>query len=100
MAGLSVETPEPGVALVVIDRPGRLNAFDGGMVRAMTQLFGALAEDPAVRVVVLTGAHGVFSAGGDLELIGELPHLSPADLEAQLYQGFQASAHLHLMDKP
>jgi enoyl-CoA hydratase/carnithine racemase len=100
MAGLSVEMPAPGVALVVIDRPGRRNAFDRSMVRALPPLLEALAEDPDVRVVVLTGADGVFSAGGDLELVGELPKLPPAELEALLLESFQASAWLHGMAKP
>ncbi|HEY2834846.1 MAG TPA: enoyl-CoA hydratase-related protein [Sporichthyaceae bacterium] len=100
MSGLSMQTPEPGVALVVMDRPGRLNAFDDAMVRALPGLLEALAVDPEVKVVVLTGAHGVFSAGGDLALVGESAQLPADELEALLLASFQASAVLHRMDKP
>jgi len=100
VAGLSVQSPAPGVALVVLDRPGRLNALDDAMMRAMPTLFDKLAVDPEVRVVVLTGAHGAFSAGADLALVGGLPPLSAEALDAFLLQCFQASALLHGMDKP
>ncbi|HEX3612647.1 MAG TPA: enoyl-CoA hydratase/isomerase family protein [Sporichthyaceae bacterium] len=100
MTGLSVESPQPGVALVVLDRPGWLNAFDEATVRALPTLLEALAEDPQVRVVVLTGAPGAFCAGGDLALVGTLPLLGAEELEALLLRGFQASALLHSMDKP
>lgn len=100
VAGLSVETPEPGVALVVIDRPGRMNAMDDAMLRSLPLLLKALAEDPDVRVVVLTGAHGAFSAGGDLSAIEVLPLMQRDDLVAFLRHCFEASALLCAMDKP
>lgn len=100
MGGLSVQTPEPGVALVVMDRPGRLNAFDDAMLGALPPLLTALAQDPEVRAVVLTGAHGAFSAGGDLSVIEGLPSIPRDDLIVKLRHCFEASAQLHLMDKP
>ena len=55
------------VGTLTLNRPDARNALDLVMRR---ELLGALDEieaDPAVRVVVLTGAGGHFSAGGDVK---------------------------------
>ncbi|MFF5261853.1 enoyl-CoA hydratase/isomerase family protein [Actinomadura viridis] len=58
-----------GVATVTIDRPEKRNAMTEGMWLGLPGLLEAFAADPAVRVLVLTGAGGNFCAGAD---IGEL----------------------------
>lgn len=63
--GIQITIDGRGVATVVMDRPEVHNAFDGPLVAELTEAAGALS-DPAVRVVVLTGAGSVFSAGADL----------------------------------
>ncbi len=55
------------LATVTMNRPEVHNAFDEAMMDALTDAFLALAEDRAVRVVVLGGAGRSFSAGADLE---------------------------------
>jgi enoyl-CoA hydratase/carnithine racemase len=55
-----------GVATVTIDHPAKRNAMTPAMWRALPPLLDRLATDPAVRVVVLTGAHGTFCAGADI----------------------------------
>lgn len=64
--GLWVERDDRGVVTLTMDRPGVRNAFDDGLVAALTAAAGDLAEDPGARVVVLMGAGGTFSAGADL----------------------------------
>ena len=54
------------IAVVRLDRPTRLNAVTQSMWRSLATLFTALEADPVVRGVILTGAGGVFSAGGDI----------------------------------
>jgi len=56
-----------GVATVTLDRPAKHNAFDDALIAELTESLLKLSRDPAVRVVVLTGAGASFSAGGDLE---------------------------------
>lgn len=61
-----VDWGRPGVAVVTLNRPDRLNAFTSPMLE---RLFGALerlGRDPACRVVVVTGAGRAFCAGDDL----------------------------------
>jgi methylglutaconyl-CoA hydratase len=55
-----------GVAVLTLNRPQRHNALSEEMLRALTATATRLGRDPAVRVVVLTGAGGSFCAGGDL----------------------------------
>ncbi|MER6992556.1 enoyl-CoA hydratase-related protein [Saccharopolyspora hirsuta] len=53
-------------AWITIDHPDRRNAMTASMWRQVPELLGAVAEDPAARVVVLTGAGGTFCAGADI----------------------------------
>lgn len=54
------------VARIVLDRPDRRNAFDAGLIATLTEAVQRAGADPDVRVVVLSGAGPVFSAGADL----------------------------------
>ncbi|HEY0301865.1 MAG TPA: enoyl-CoA hydratase-related protein [Rhizomicrobium sp.] len=60
-------TVEDGVAVVVMNRPERRNALSAAMLNAMASTLAACESDPAVAVVVLTGAGGAFCAGGDVK---------------------------------
>lgn len=72
------EQVAPGVMVLTLNRPDRGN---GVVVELVRDLFAVLDEwepDPAVRVVVLTGAGRQFSAGADLVamreyVVNELP---------------------------
>lgn len=55
-----------GTATVTIDHPARRNAMTPAMWAALPGLLAPLAADPAVRVLVLTGAGDTFSAGADI----------------------------------
>jgi enoyl-CoA hydratase len=60
-----------GVVLVTLSNPGRLNATDAVMHAELATIFRDLDADPDVRAVVVTGADGAFSAGGDLDWIAQ-----------------------------
>lgn len=57
-----VHVQEP-VATLVLNRPEKRNALSSALVMALSEALAALAKEPSVRVVVLTGAGKVFSAG-------------------------------------
>ena len=51
-----IENVKDGVAVLTLNRPDRLNAMSRPMLDALLEALPRLAEDPAVGVVVLTGA--------------------------------------------
>ena len=62
---------EGHVAVLTIDRPGKRNAMTADMWAALPGVLAALAEDPAVRALVVTGAGPSFCAGADIsDLLG------------------------------
>jgi enoyl-CoA hydratase len=63
------------VLVVTIDRPAARNAVDGHTARSLAAAFDRLDSEPSLRVAVLAGAGGGFSAGMDLKafLNGDLP---------------------------
>ena len=61
------------MALVTIDRPEALNALDVETLTELRERLEELAGDPAVRVVVLTGAgERAFAAGADIKYMSGL----------------------------
>ncbi|MEE1664949.1 enoyl-CoA hydratase/isomerase family protein [Streptomyces sp. NPDC003328] len=62
-----------GVATVVIHHPAKRNAMTAGMWEALPPLLDAMAADPAVRVLVLTGEGGTFCAGADISTLRGSP---------------------------
>lgn len=64
---------DDGVGTVTLRRPHRKNALTFDSYGELRDLFTRLAAAPEVRVVVLTGAGGEFSSGGDVfDIIGRL----------------------------
>jgi len=62
-----------GVATVTLNRPDRKNPLTFESYRELTDFFRACAFDDEIKVIVVTGAGGNFSSGGDVfEIIGPL----------------------------
>lgn len=67
---LTMTTDENGIAVVLIDMPGRsMNVIDWALRDALEQAFAALAADDAVRGIVLGSAKSSFVAGADLAIM-------------------------------
>jgi 2-oxoglutaroyl-CoA hydrolase len=65
--GFRVERDEGrGVATVTLDVPGKLNRVSVGARDQLAAVFDGLGEDETTKVVVLGGASGTFTAGGDI----------------------------------
>jgi len=68
---LLLDEPAPGVARLTISNPAKRNALDHPILDAISATLAELsAADSPARCVMVTGAHGMFSAGYD---IGEIP---------------------------
>src|SRR5216110_296776 len=59
-----------GIGTVTLNRPEKLNAFDGAQCRELHEALRMLAGSEAVRVIVITGAGRAFCAGADLSVLG------------------------------
>jgi enoyl-CoA hydratase/carnithine racemase len=68
---LLVDEPAPSVVRLTISNPAKRNALDHPILDAITATLAELSSAQSqTRCLVVTGAHGMFSAGYD---IGELP---------------------------
>jgi methylglutaconyl-CoA hydratase len=66
MSDIEILRPSAQVAEVWLNRPEVRNAFNDGVVRALTETFRTLSSDEQLRVVVLGGRGKAFCAGADL----------------------------------
>jgi enoyl-CoA hydratase/carnithine racemase len=89
-AGLRQERRDSSLWLT-IDRPERSNALDGGVITGLLAAVEAAAQEPSVRVVVLTGAGTrTFCAGADLSAMAS----ARADLESGQVAGADGMGRL------
>ena len=56
-----------GVGLITLNRPEARNAMSGAMNTALAATLADFELNPAVKVIVLTGAGKGFCAGGDVK---------------------------------
>jgi enoyl-CoA hydratase len=69
---LELDRPAPGVLRLTLRAPGKLNAVSGSMHGELARVWRTIGEDPETRAVIVRGAGGAFSAGGDLDLVLEI----------------------------
>lgn len=69
------------IARMRFNRPQVLNAISDEMVADLLAALRAVQDDPAVRVMVLSGAGRAFMAGGDVEVFHAAGARAPAVLE-------------------
>ncbi|HEV8401903.1 MAG TPA: enoyl-CoA hydratase/isomerase family protein [Candidatus Limnocylindrales bacterium] len=86
-----------GVRLT-LNRPAKLNALSGELVRELVAAIDAAAADDAVRVIVLEGAGRAFSAGYDLTEEAAGGSLGPVGWRELL--AIDVAATLHVLDCP
>jgi 2-(1,2-epoxy-1,2-dihydrophenyl)acetyl-CoA isomerase len=63
-----------GIATLTMNRPEARNALDIRMREELVEALDEIERDPAVRAVILTGAGGHFSAGGDVKTMAARRH--------------------------
>jgi len=63
---ITLVTDARGVAVLTLNRAEKHNAMSGEMIGELTAAARQIAQDDAIRVVVLTGTGKSFCAGGDL----------------------------------
>jgi len=73
------------VGKMTIARPNKMNAINDEMLHAMLSSLRRVAEDPEMRVLIVTGEGRAFSAGGDI-----------ASMEAMSETTFIETIHLYM----
>jgi enoyl-CoA hydratase len=81
---IELDRPAEHVLRITLRAPGRLNAVSGAMHGELAAIWKTVAEDDETRVVLVRGADGAFSAGGDLDLVLEIAN--DADTRARVFQ--------------
>jgi enoyl-CoA hydratase len=66
---LKFARPRPRLLEIILSKPGRLNALDADGHAELAHVWRDVDRDPATSVALLRGEGGVFSAGGDLDMI-------------------------------
>ena len=69
---LELDRPAEHVLRLTLRAPGRLNAVSGSMHRELAAVWRTIGDDAQTRAVLVRGADGAFSAGGDLDLVTEI----------------------------
>jgi enoyl-CoA hydratase len=71
-SSLELDRPAAHILRLTLRAPGRLNAVGGTMHGELASVWQTIAADDATRVVIVRGADGAFSSGGDLDLVLEI----------------------------
>ncbi len=103
---LIVDQPRPGVARIVLNRPGQMNAYTFAMTQELLAAIAAYRDDDALHCLLITGAgERAFCTGGDLS--GAEPDHSkrvadqPMGHGREMREGMQAVVQaLRRLDKP
>jgi enoyl-CoA hydratase len=69
---LQLDRPAPGVLRITLRAVGKLNAVSGAMHGELAAIWRTIGDDEETRAVIVRGADGAFSAGGDLDLVVEI----------------------------
>lgn len=89
-----------GTARVTLNRPERHNAFNAGLIAALTETFTRLGASDDVRAIVLAGAGKSFSAGADLDWMREAATWDAAQNEADAMRLSDMLAAINNCAKP
>lgn len=86
---------EGGIAQIRFNRPQALNAIDRAMAGAFLGACSDVANDAAVRCVLVSGAGRTFMAGGDLAEMRDDPQAVAAALIKGMHGGLRVLAQLN-----
>ncbi len=89
-----------GIGTITLNRPEKLNAFDGEMIDLWVKALESARSDDAVKVLVVTGAGRAFCSGGDVGGMGYRGEASALDQKRWLESIHRVPLTLATIDKP
>jgi enoyl-CoA hydratase len=69
---LELDRPEPWILRLTLNTPGKLNAVGAEAHGHLAEIWKTIDRDDETRVVLVRGADGAFSSGGDLALVEDI----------------------------
>ena len=99
-AHLKVERTDDGVAVLTLDNPTQRNAMSDEMTRSWVAAIDALAGDPTVRAVVVTGEGSAFCSGGNTGWIASEPDASVDHLRSRMIAFYRAWLSIRRLEVP
>lgn len=103
MSGKTIHCEKRGPAVwITLDRPEAMNSLSPGLLDELEAAIDSIEDDPAVRVVVLTGAGRAFCAGADLSFVFEALERGegPAELASFIKRAAAVLGRLESLPKP
>jgi len=97
---LRLERPSEGVVLLTLDNPEMRNAMSEQMTSSWAAAIDAIAADPSVRAVVVTGEGSAFSSGGDTSWIASEPDAGVDRLRSRMLPFYRAWLAIRRLEVP
>jgi enoyl-CoA hydratase/carnithine racemase len=97
---LRLERPAEGVVRLVLDNPDMRNAMSDEMTASWVAAIDALAVDPTVRVVVVTGEGTAFCSGGNTSWIASEPDAGVDRLRTRMMAFYRAWLSIRRLEVP
>jgi enoyl-CoA hydratase len=83
-------TTDGPIAILTFNRPDKLNALNRQMFAEIADVLDQVSGDPAIRVLLLTGAGRAFIAGADIHIFLELDPLAARQFSQSAHEvGFR-----------
>jgi enoyl-CoA hydratase/carnithine racemase len=94
------ERRDPGIALLTLNRPERLNAWNGELASRYFELLDEAAADPSVKVIVVTGAGRGWCAGADMDSLQAIGSAGASGGGPESAAGGRPQHHTTTVPKP
>ncbi|HEY5340873.1 MAG TPA: enoyl-CoA hydratase/isomerase family protein [Candidatus Aquilonibacter sp.] len=95
-----LELRDDGIAVITLDRPEKLNAFDERMIREIRAVLWQANFDERIRVIVITGAGRAFCSGRDINGLDYENNLPTQQYRAYVRANHEMMDDLEAIEKP
>jgi enoyl-CoA hydratase/carnithine racemase len=99
-SAITLEVRPERIAVLTLNRPDKLNAFDETMIREMRQVIWRANFDPGIGVLVITGAGRAFCSGRDILGLDYENNLPSPQFRAYVRANHEMLDDLEALEKP